>query len=126
MGKSPDVPQLRRGGGTDIELLPDGWDRFEKAVDVAVRSPARGRAAPIAKTKVRVALRGRVHRTRESQMINRDYADHDQIPYTAEFIALGMPNWQNRFARIDAKIENAGLPTPLSDDQLSRQPRLDC
>src|SRR3954463_10756037 len=28
----------------DIELRPDGWERFERAVDAAVRVPARCRA----------------------------------------------------------------------------------
>jgi hypothetical protein len=28
---------------SDIELRPDGWDRFEKAIDAAVRTPAQRR-----------------------------------------------------------------------------------
>jgi hypothetical protein len=58
-------------------------------------------------------------------MVNRDYAHHDKIPYTEEFIAIGMPNWQHRSAGIDAKIENSGLLNPQSDGQLSRQTRQD-
>lgn len=27
----------------DIELRPDGWERFEKAVDVAAKTPAKHR-----------------------------------------------------------------------------------
>lgn len=27
----------------DVELRPDGWERFERAVDVAVKTPARHR-----------------------------------------------------------------------------------
>jgi hypothetical protein len=45
-----------------IELRPDGWDRFEKAVDAAVRVPAQHRARPMPKRKERPASKGRVHK----------------------------------------------------------------
>jgi hypothetical protein len=32
-----------------IELRPDGWERFERAVDVAARTPAIRRTKPLAK-----------------------------------------------------------------------------
>jgi hypothetical protein len=46
----------------EIELRPDGWDRFEKAVDAAVRVPAQHRGAPVSKAKQRPASKGRVHK----------------------------------------------------------------
>ena len=48
----------------EIELRPDGWERFEKAVDAAVRTPAQQRAAPTPKAKQRPATKGRVHKGR--------------------------------------------------------------
>jgi hypothetical protein len=32
-------PEPAKAG--DVELRPDGWDRFEKAVDAAVKTPVR-------------------------------------------------------------------------------------
>jgi len=45
----------------EIELRPDGWERFEKAVDAAARTPAR-RLMPLAKAKERPTSKGRVHK----------------------------------------------------------------
>jgi len=33
----------------NIELRPDGWERFERAVDIAARTPAIRRTKPPAK-----------------------------------------------------------------------------
>jgi hypothetical protein len=46
----------------EIELRPDGWERFEKAVDAAVRVSPQRRTAPVPKAKTRPASKGRVHR----------------------------------------------------------------
>jgi hypothetical protein len=43
-----------------IELWPDGWERFEKAVDAAVRTPAQHRPASAAKPKDGRASKGRI------------------------------------------------------------------
>jgi hypothetical protein len=39
----------------DIELRPDGWERFEKAVDAAAKSGPKHRREPTPKTKERPA-----------------------------------------------------------------------
>jgi hypothetical protein len=36
-------------GPKEIELRPDGWERFERAVDIAARTPAIRRTKPPAK-----------------------------------------------------------------------------
>lgn len=46
----------------EIELRPDGWERFEKAVDAAVRTPAQHRTASVPKAKERPASKDRVHK----------------------------------------------------------------
>jgi hypothetical protein len=43
----------------EIELRPDGWERFEEAVDAATRQPAVRRAALPAKEIKRPAQKGR-------------------------------------------------------------------
>jgi len=48
----------------EIELRSDGWERFERAIDVAVRTPARRRVTPIPKPKERPASNGRAHKGR--------------------------------------------------------------
>lgn len=47
MQAKPSEPE--RAG--DIELRPDGWDRFEKAVDAAITTPPRRRTETVSKTK---------------------------------------------------------------------------
>jgi hypothetical protein len=42
----------------EVELRPDGWERFEKAVDAATRVPAQHRAMPTPKAKARPASKG--------------------------------------------------------------------
>lgn len=42
----------------EIELHPDGWQRFERAVDAAVKSGPKHRVAP--KPKTRPASKGRM------------------------------------------------------------------
>jgi hypothetical protein len=53
--KEPQKPAVEG----EIELRPDGWERFEQAVDAAVKKPAM-RRAPAAKPKERPASAGRV------------------------------------------------------------------
>jgi hypothetical protein len=43
----------------DIELRPDGWERFGRAVDAAVKSGPKHR---LAKRKTRPASKGRVRK----------------------------------------------------------------
>lgn len=50
-------PPKRDKPSTEIELRPDGWERFEKAVDAAAKSGARHRPA-----KTRPASKGRVRK----------------------------------------------------------------
>jgi hypothetical protein len=40
-GKSSDDPQPKMPAEVDVELRPDGWERFEKAVDAAAKTPGR-------------------------------------------------------------------------------------
>lgn len=51
-----------REGTSDIEPLPDAWERFERAVDVVMKSPPKHQSAPPRKPKERPATKGRVHR----------------------------------------------------------------
>jgi hypothetical protein len=51
--KSPDK-------ANDLEILPDAWERFERAVDAAVKSGPKHRVTP--KAKERPASKGRVHK----------------------------------------------------------------
>jgi hypothetical protein len=44
----------------EIELRPDGWERFEKAIDVAVKAGPKHRTAP--KAKERPPSEGRVRK----------------------------------------------------------------
>lgn len=55
---------LKSAQAEKIDLRPDGWERFEKAVDAAVRTPAPHRAVPVPKAKTRPASKGRVHKGR--------------------------------------------------------------
>jgi hypothetical protein len=48
----------------DIEVLPDAWERFERAVDVVMKSPPKHQSAPLRKPKERPATKGRVHRAK--------------------------------------------------------------
>lgn len=50
--------------GKETELLPDAWERFERAVDVVMRSPPRHQSAPPRKPKERPATKGRVRRAK--------------------------------------------------------------
>jgi hypothetical protein len=36
----------RKKAGEQIEMQPDAWSRFERAVDVVAKSPPQHRAAP--------------------------------------------------------------------------------
>ncbi|MGH9354248.1 MAG: hypothetical protein ACRD2G_19135 [Terriglobia bacterium] len=45
----------------DVELRPDGWERFEHAVDAAVKGGPKHRVAP---KKQRPASKGRVRKGR--------------------------------------------------------------
>ena len=49
---------------SEIELRPDGWERFEKAVDVAARTPAKHRGAPL---KGKKPIRTRAKRARAAR-----------------------------------------------------------
>jgi hypothetical protein len=42
----------------EIELRPDGWERFREAVHVAAKTPAKHRTAPSPKPKGRPASKG--------------------------------------------------------------------
>ena len=47
-----------------IEVHPDAWERFERAVDVVMKSPPKHQTAPQRKAKERPATKGRVHRAK--------------------------------------------------------------
>jgi len=46
--------------GAEIELRPDGWERFVRAVHAAAKSGPKHKPAP--KPKERPASKGRVHK----------------------------------------------------------------
>jgi hypothetical protein len=48
----------------EIEELPDAWERFERAVDVVMKSPPKHQSAPQRKPKERPASKGRVHKAK--------------------------------------------------------------
>jgi hypothetical protein len=50
----------RESNGTDSAIYPDAWDRFERAVDAAVKGGPKHRVTP--KPKERLASKGRVHK----------------------------------------------------------------
>lgn len=58
IGKEPD-PESK---AQDDELLPDAWQRFERAVDVVIKSGPQHRQAWLTKLKERPASKGRVHK----------------------------------------------------------------
>jgi hypothetical protein len=37
---------MKRSAKDKVELRPDSWERFEKAVDVAMKTPAKHKPAP--------------------------------------------------------------------------------
>jgi hypothetical protein len=38
------MTRVRKGKGDDIEMQPDAWSRFERAIDVVAKSPPQHRA----------------------------------------------------------------------------------
>jgi hypothetical protein len=46
----------------EIELRPDGWDRFKQAVHAAAKSGPKHRGETVPKAKERPASKGRVHK----------------------------------------------------------------
>ena len=46
----------------DLEIVPDSWERFERAVDAAVKSGPKHRQRPKIDRKERPASKGRVHK----------------------------------------------------------------
>lgn len=43
--------KLTTADTSEIELLPDAWERFERAVDVVMKSPPKHQSAPPRKPK---------------------------------------------------------------------------
>jgi len=48
----------------DLEIDPDAWERFERAVDVALKSGPQHRQRPHDERKERPPSKGRVHKGR--------------------------------------------------------------
>jgi hypothetical protein len=52
---------MQKSKKPEIDLRPDGWERFERAVDIAVTTPAKHRAArkrhPASKGRIRKGKR---------------------------------------------------------------------
>lgn len=46
----------------DLEIVPDAWERFERAVDAAVKSGPKHRQRPKVDRKERPSSKGRVHK----------------------------------------------------------------
>jgi hypothetical protein len=46
----------------DLEILPDAWERFERAVDKVIKSGPMHRQRPQDARKERPASKGRVHK----------------------------------------------------------------
>jgi hypothetical protein len=46
----------------DLEIVPDAWERFERAVDTVIKSGPMHRQRPEADRKERPASKGRVHK----------------------------------------------------------------
>lgn len=46
----------------DVELLPDSWERFARAVDVVIKSGPKHRQRPHDERKERPPSKGRVHK----------------------------------------------------------------
>jgi hypothetical protein len=46
----------------DAEILPDAWERFERAVDVVIKSGPKHRQRTQDERKERLASKGRVHK----------------------------------------------------------------
>lgn len=46
------------------DIYPDSWERFERAVDVVIKTGPKHRQAPVAKLKERPPSKGRVHKGR--------------------------------------------------------------
>lgn len=46
----------------DLEILPDAWERFERAVDTVIKSGPQHRQWPHDERKERPASKGRVHK----------------------------------------------------------------
>jgi hypothetical protein len=53
---------MAQGKKDEIELRPDGWERFRQAVHAAAKSGPKHRTAPAPKAKERPASKGRVHK----------------------------------------------------------------
>ena len=53
-------PMMNTGKSKRVEIGPDAWSRFERAVDAAIKSGPKHR--PTAKTKKRPVSKGRVHK----------------------------------------------------------------
>jgi len=46
----------------DLEIVPDAWGRFERAVDTVIKSGPQHRQRPHDERKERTASKGRVHK----------------------------------------------------------------
>lgn len=55
-------PQSTGEAKDDLELLPDAWERFERAVDAAIKGGPQHRQRPHDERKERPASKGRVHK----------------------------------------------------------------
>jgi hypothetical protein len=51
------MPRPRYEKGEEVELVPDAWERFERALKAAARAPIAPPPKPKAKTKKRKAKR---------------------------------------------------------------------
>jgi hypothetical protein len=49
-------------GKDDLEFVPDAWERFERAVDAAVKGGPQHRQRPHDERKERPASKGRIHK----------------------------------------------------------------
>ena len=47
-----------------VDILPDAWEKFERAVNVVIKSGPKHRQQPLAKLKERPPSKGRVHKGR--------------------------------------------------------------
>jgi hypothetical protein len=54
----------RKPNELDIEVHPDAWERFERAVDMVMKSPPKPQSAPPRKAKERPTTKGSVHRVK--------------------------------------------------------------
>jgi hypothetical protein len=62
IGKLPESEQYTKGKPELGEVFPDAWERFERAVDMVIKSGPMPRQRPHDARKERPASKGRVHK----------------------------------------------------------------